>query len=205
MEKNPSADFHLIDPRSLWSLWKVLQDFSKTSIPRNPPSSGFIGIAMLLPVCSYLDVVEYIPSTRLNGKCHYYSDEVNLSLNRSDQMCNWRHDRSETEQRIKLSFLAFRWTRGARSALGIHWRPKNCLQSAWTRQMISRFISQASWEFAPTGSFAKIASDALLYQEIYRRLLDLLFAVEVGDDFRLTLAFFISIKRWVFQIGFRRK
>lgn len=80
MEKTPSADFHLIDPRSLWSLWKVLQDFSKISIPRNPPSSGFIGIAMLLPVCSYLDVVEYLPSTRLNGKCHYYSDEVNLSL-----------------------------------------------------------------------------------------------------------------------------
>lgn len=77
MEANPDADFHLIDPRSLWGLWKVLQDYSQTSIPRNPPSSGFIGIALLLPICSYLDVVEYIPSTRLNGKCHYYSDEVN--------------------------------------------------------------------------------------------------------------------------------
>jgi beta-galactoside alpha-2,6-sialyltransferase (sialyltransferase 1) len=95
METNPSADFHLIDPRSvsnailmkevklqtfkqlqLWGLWKVLQDYTSISIPRNPPSSGFIGIAMLLPICSYLDVVEYIPSTRLNGKCHYYSDEV---------------------------------------------------------------------------------------------------------------------------------
>jgi hypothetical protein len=81
MEKNPSADFHLIDPRSLWGLWKVLQDYTKIPIPRNPPSSGFIGIAMLLPICSYLDVVEYIPSTRLNGKCHYYSDEVNKILN----------------------------------------------------------------------------------------------------------------------------
>ena len=80
MEQNPNADFHLIDPRSLWGLWKVLQDYSKVSIPRNPPSSGFIGIAMLLPICSYLDVVEYIPSTRLNGKCHYYSDEVTCCI-----------------------------------------------------------------------------------------------------------------------------
>lgn len=78
MVANPRADFHLIDPRSLWGLWKVLQDYSKASIPRNPPSSGFIGIAMLLPICSYLDVVEYIPSTRLNGKCHYYSEDVSM-------------------------------------------------------------------------------------------------------------------------------
>lgn len=85
MEANPAADFHLIDPRSLWKLWKVLQDYSDASIPRNPPSSGFIGIAMLLPTCSYLDVVEYIPSTRLNGKCHYYSDEVNLNFGRIEK------------------------------------------------------------------------------------------------------------------------
>lgn len=76
MEAQPNADFHLVDPRSLWKLWTVLQDYSSTSIPRNPPSSGFIGIAMLLPICAYLDVVEYIPSARLNGRCHYYSDEV---------------------------------------------------------------------------------------------------------------------------------
>lgn len=77
MEKNVNADFHLINPRTLWSLWQILQyHFSGISIPRNPPSSGFIGIAMLLPICSYLDVVEYVPSTRLNGKCHYYSAEV---------------------------------------------------------------------------------------------------------------------------------
>lgn len=81
MEKNPGADFHLIDPRSLWSLWQVLQDYTNASIPRNPPSSGFVGIAMMLPYCSYLDVVEYIPSTRLNGKCHYYSDEVDKKFN----------------------------------------------------------------------------------------------------------------------------
>lgn len=43
MKQHPDADFHLIDPRSLWKLWEVLQDFSNTEIRRNPPSSGFIG------------------------------------------------------------------------------------------------------------------------------------------------------------------
>ncbi|XP_070498011.1 beta-galactoside alpha-2,6-sialyltransferase 2 [Chironomus tepperi] len=78
MISNPKADFHLIDPRSLWNLWKVLQDFANIPIVKNIPSSGFIGIAILLPVCSELDIVEYMPSTRLNGRCHYYSDEINL-------------------------------------------------------------------------------------------------------------------------------
>ena len=78
MISNPKADVHLIDPRSLWNLWKVLQDFANIPIVKNIPSSGFIGIAILLPVCSELDIVEYIPSTRLNGRCHYYSEEVTI-------------------------------------------------------------------------------------------------------------------------------
>lgn len=36
----------------------------------------FSGIALLLPYCSYLDVVEYMPSTRLTSRCHYYDSEV---------------------------------------------------------------------------------------------------------------------------------
>lgn len=34
------------------------------------------GIALLLPYCSYLDIVEYMPSTRLTSRCHYYDSEV---------------------------------------------------------------------------------------------------------------------------------
>lgn len=30
----------------------------------------------MLPVCKYVDIIEYIPSTRLNGRCHYYDEEV---------------------------------------------------------------------------------------------------------------------------------
>lgn len=40
----PNANFHLVDPRSIWNLWYELQRFTKNShIRRNPPSSGFIG------------------------------------------------------------------------------------------------------------------------------------------------------------------
>lgn len=34
-------------------------------------------MALLLPHCPFIDFIEYIPSTRLNGRCHYYSKEVN--------------------------------------------------------------------------------------------------------------------------------
>lgn len=79
IKKNPKANLHLIDPRSIWRLWEALQEFSGYKIRTNPPSSGFLGIALLLPVCEYVDVVEYIPSTRLNGRCHYFSEEINTS------------------------------------------------------------------------------------------------------------------------------
>lgn len=34
------------------------------------------GVALLLPYCSYVDIVEYMPSTRLTSRCHYYDTEV---------------------------------------------------------------------------------------------------------------------------------
>jgi beta-galactoside alpha-2,6-sialyltransferase (sialyltransferase 1) len=82
MEADPSADFHIIDPNSLWDLWRMLQEFAKVPIVQNIPSSGFIGIAILLPICSELNIIEYMPSTRLNGRCHYFSEEVNLIDNK---------------------------------------------------------------------------------------------------------------------------
>lgn len=38
------------------------------------------GIALLLPYCSYLDIVEYMPSTRLTSRCHYYDSEVRIHI-----------------------------------------------------------------------------------------------------------------------------
>lgn len=96
MERYPYADFHLVDPRSIWKLWMFLQRYSDVNIRWNPPSSGFIGktflnpmstvysphysqstgLALILPVCAYVDIIEFVPSTRLNGRCHYYDEEV---------------------------------------------------------------------------------------------------------------------------------
>ncbi|GAB0086269.1 beta-galactoside alpha-2,6-sialyltransferase 2 [Sergentomyia squamirostris] len=77
-DNGSKGNFYILDPRSIWRLWESLQDyFHTTPIRRNPPSSGFLGIAMLIPICTYIDVVEYIPSVRLNGRCHYYDSEMN--------------------------------------------------------------------------------------------------------------------------------
>ncbi|XP_050325683.1 type 2 lactosamine alpha-2,3-sialyltransferase isoform X3 [Bactrocera neohumeralis] len=74
----PKSRAFLIDPHSVWRLWQSLQTFvGSRPIRRNPPSSGFIGLALLLPYCPHIDFIEYIPSTRLNGRCHYYSKEMN--------------------------------------------------------------------------------------------------------------------------------
>lgn len=78
MAEQPEANAHLIDPRSLWKLWESLQSyFPQQMIRQNPPSSGFVGIALLVPHCETIDVLEYIPSTRLTGRCHYYEEHVN--------------------------------------------------------------------------------------------------------------------------------
>ncbi|KAM7343875.1 beta-galactoside-a-2,6-sialyltransferase isoform 2-T4 [Cochliomyia hominivorax] len=74
----PKSRAFLIDPHSIWRLWQSLQMFAgNRPIRKNPPSSGFIGLALLLPHCPVVDFIEYIPSTRLNGRCHYYSKEIN--------------------------------------------------------------------------------------------------------------------------------
>uniref|UniRef100_A0A1W7R8I7 Beta-galactoside alpha-2,6-sialyltransferase 1 n=1 Tax=Aedes albopictus TaxID=7160 RepID=A0A1W7R8I7_AEDAL len=76
-EKYPGSNFHLVDPRSIWRAWTALQDKTHTKIMQNPPTSGFIGLGLLLPACRYIDMVEYIPSSRMNGLCHYYDSEIN--------------------------------------------------------------------------------------------------------------------------------
>lgn len=73
------AKFFLVDPRSVWRLWDFLQSNSPSMLRRNPPSSGFLGLSILLPHCDYVDVFEYVPSVRVTKKCHYYDDEDNAS------------------------------------------------------------------------------------------------------------------------------
>lgn len=65
-------DLHLLDPRGLWDLWDYLSLHSPLPIPANPPSSGFIGLALTLPNCRYVDMIEFVPSFRITQRCHYY-------------------------------------------------------------------------------------------------------------------------------------
>lgn len=46
--------------------------------------SIFTGLALLLPYCSYVDIVEYMPSTRLTSRCHYYDTEVKFNIRNND-------------------------------------------------------------------------------------------------------------------------
>uniref|UniRef100_A0ABK9NGB0 beta-galactoside alpha-(2,6)-sialyltransferase n=1 Tax=Glossina morsitans morsitans TaxID=37546 RepID=A0ABK9NGB0_GLOMM len=74
----PKSRAFLVNAHSIWRLWQSLQTFAgDRPIRKNPPSSGFIGLALLLPYCPVVHFIEYIPSTRLNGRCHYYSKEIN--------------------------------------------------------------------------------------------------------------------------------
>ncbi|KAK4879072.1 hypothetical protein RN001_007218 [Aquatica leii] len=68
---------YILNPQSLWELWIFLQKQSVHQMRRNPPSSGFLGLAVLLSHCDYVDMFEYIPSVRVTKRCHYYDAEDN--------------------------------------------------------------------------------------------------------------------------------
>ncbi|KAJ3654917.1 hypothetical protein Zmor_014069 [Zophobas morio] len=76
-KKNDKARFFLINPQSLWELWDFLQNNSPNRLRRNPLSSGFLGLGILLPLCNFIDMFEYVPSARATKRCHYYDPEDN--------------------------------------------------------------------------------------------------------------------------------
>lgn len=43
MKRHQDAKAYLLDPRSIWNLWRTLHIFTGMKIRRNPPTSGFIG------------------------------------------------------------------------------------------------------------------------------------------------------------------
>ncbi|KAK9401806.1 beta-galactoside alpha-2-6-sialyltransferase 2 [Crotalus adamanteus] len=53
-------------------LWDIIQENTKEKIQPNPPSSGFIGIFIMMSMCSEVHVYEYIPSIRQTDLCHYH-------------------------------------------------------------------------------------------------------------------------------------
>ncbi|XP_066974966.1 beta-galactoside alpha-2,6-sialyltransferase 1 [Macrobrachium rosenbergii] len=68
----PQEDLHLLHPKSLWKIWDVLQRNSFSRILQNPPSSGFLGVVLMMSHCETVDAVEFVPSLRLTKQCHYW-------------------------------------------------------------------------------------------------------------------------------------
>lgn len=71
-KKNPDQPFYILHPKYTWELWKIIQENSEEKIQPNPPSSGFIGILIMMSLCREVHVYEYIPSYRQTDLCHYH-------------------------------------------------------------------------------------------------------------------------------------
>ncbi|KAJ8013270.1 hypothetical protein DPEC_G00051510 [Dallia pectoralis] len=70
--QNPAQPFYILHPKYVWQLWDIIQGNTKETIQPNPPSSGFIGILLMMALCEEVHVYEYIPSLRKTDLCHYY-------------------------------------------------------------------------------------------------------------------------------------
>ncbi|KAK9537810.1 hypothetical protein VZT92_005388 [Zoarces viviparus] len=69
---HPGQPFYILHPSYLWRLWDVIQGNTQENIQPNPPSSGFIGILLMMALCEQVHVYEYIPSMRQTDLCHYH-------------------------------------------------------------------------------------------------------------------------------------
>ncbi|XP_035378925.1 beta-galactoside alpha-2,6-sialyltransferase 2 isoform X2 [Electrophorus electricus] len=71
-KKHPTQPFYILHPTFTWRLWDVVQGNTLENIQPNPPSSGFIGIVLMMSLCEEVHVYEYIPSLRQTELCHYH-------------------------------------------------------------------------------------------------------------------------------------
>uniref|UniRef100_A0A8C7FI26 Beta-galactoside alpha-2,6-sialyltransferase 2 n=1 Tax=Oncorhynchus kisutch TaxID=8019 RepID=A0A8C7FI26_ONCKI len=69
---HPTQPFYVLHPKFIWQLWDVIQGNTQENIQPNPPSSGFIGIVLMMSLCEEVHVYEYIPSLRQTDLCHYH-------------------------------------------------------------------------------------------------------------------------------------
>uniref|UniRef100_A0A674DBR5 Beta-galactoside alpha-2,6-sialyltransferase 2 n=1 Tax=Salmo trutta TaxID=8032 RepID=A0A674DBR5_SALTR len=69
---HPTQPFYILHPKFIWQLWDVVQGNTQENIQPNPPSSGFIGIVLMMSLCEEVHVYEYIPSLRQTDLCHYH-------------------------------------------------------------------------------------------------------------------------------------
>ncbi|XP_030700914.1 beta-galactoside alpha-2,6-sialyltransferase 2 [Globicephala melas] len=71
-QRNPNQPFYILHPKFIWQLWDIIQENTKEKIQPNPPSSGFLGILLMMSLCGEVHVYEYIPSVRQTDLCHYH-------------------------------------------------------------------------------------------------------------------------------------
>ncbi|NWI09701.1 SIAT1 sialyltransferase, partial [Crypturellus soui] len=70
--KHPEQPFYILNPKMQWQLWDILQENSLEHIQPNPPSSGMLGIVIMMSLCDQVHVYEFLPSKRQTDICHYY-------------------------------------------------------------------------------------------------------------------------------------
>ncbi|NWZ29237.1 SIAT1 sialyltransferase, partial [Asarcornis scutulata] len=70
--RHPEQPFYILNPKMQWQLWDIIQENSLEHIQPNPPSSGTLGILIMMMLCDEVDVYEFLPSKRQTDICHYY-------------------------------------------------------------------------------------------------------------------------------------
>ncbi|XP_050820038.1 beta-galactoside alpha-2,6-sialyltransferase 1 [Gopherus flavomarginatus] len=70
--RHPEQPFYILNPKMQWQLWDILQENSLEEIQPNPPSSGMLGIVIMMTLCDEVNVYEFLPSKRRTDICHYY-------------------------------------------------------------------------------------------------------------------------------------
>ncbi|XP_021491835.1 beta-galactoside alpha-2,6-sialyltransferase 1 [Meriones unguiculatus] len=70
--RHPSQPFYILRPQMPWQLWDIIQEISPDQIQPNPPSSGMLGIIIMMTLCDQVDVYEFLPSKRKTNVCYYY-------------------------------------------------------------------------------------------------------------------------------------
>ncbi|XP_075426478.1 beta-galactoside alpha-2,6-sialyltransferase 1 isoform X2 [Ascaphus truei] len=69
---NSEQPFYILHPRSAWQLWDIIQENTPEEIQPDPPSSGLLGILLMMNLCDQVNVYEFLPSKRRTDLCHYY-------------------------------------------------------------------------------------------------------------------------------------
>ncbi|KAM8953189.1 beta-galactoside alpha-2,6-sialyltransferase 1-like [Pelodytes ibericus] len=76
---NPDQPFYILDPRNCWQLWDIIQENAPENIQPDPPSSGLLGILLLMNLCDQVNVYEFLPSKRRTDLCYYYQTFLNTA------------------------------------------------------------------------------------------------------------------------------